>query len=57
MKINPYWQLEQYGSAVTIDARILKGIFVVLCMITLGTNWMIPVFVNKIKDIKIRYGG
>ena len=54
-KINPYWKLEQYGSAVTIDGRILRSLFVLICMLTIGTNWLIPLFVNKIDDIKIRY--
>ena len=57
MRINPYWQLETYGSAFVIDSKLLKVFFIVACFFTIGTNWLIPIFVNKIRDVKIRYGG
>ncbi len=56
MRINPYWQLETYGSAITINSGLIKALFVFACMVTIGTNWLIPIFINKINDIKIRYG-
>ena len=48
-------QLKTYGIAFTINAGWLKILFVSFCFLTIGTNWLIPIFVNKIKDIKVRY--
>jgi len=44
-----------YGKAIIISSKLLKMLFVMACFITIGTNWLIPIFVNKIQDIKIRY--
>jgi len=49
------YHLNTYGDAIIINSRLLKTAFVVGCCLTLGTNWLIPIFVNKIKDIKVRY--
>jgi len=51
------YHLPTYGNAIIVDSRLLKVTFITACILTLGTNWLIPIFVNKIKDIKIRYGG
>lgn len=55
MRINPYWQLETYGSAFIIDAKWIKIFLVLICFITIGTNWLIPIILKKVKDIKIRH--
>lgn len=55
MKLNPYWQLETYGSAFTIEAKWIKIALVIVCMITVGTNWLIPFILKKVKDIRIRH--
>ena len=47
--------LETYGQAMTIKAKYIKIVLCIICLITFGTNWLIPIIINKIKDIKIRY--
>jgi len=49
------YHLNTYGDAIIINSKLLKTAFVVGCFCTLGTNWLIPIFINKIKDIKVRY--
>ena len=55
-----YWNthVESYGTAVRIKKGIIQLAIVMLCLITFGTNWLIP-FVKHIikKDLVIRYNG
>jgi len=51
-----YWNLNTYGKAVKIKKNYLKGFLTFLCIVTPGTNWMIPFFSKIIKnDILLRY--
>lgn len=51
-----YWNERAYGNAVRVPARALQAAFVVGCIITPFTNWMIP-FSQKIikKGLVVRY--
>ena len=55
IKLNPYYTLETYGNAITIDAKWIKIALVIICMITIGTNWLIPLILKTVKDLKIRH--
>lgn len=44
-----------YGKVIKIQSKYIKLLFVVLCVVTPCTNWLIPIFYNKIKDIVVRY--
>lgn len=50
-----YWNSKSYGDAFIISKKFLQALFVFLCVITPGTNWLIPFFVSKIKPIIWRY--
>ncbi|MGM5487794.1 MAG: hypothetical protein ACQESG_02505 [Nanobdellota archaeon] len=51
-----YWNTQSYGSAVRVPKHLLRGVLSLLCLITPGTNWLLP-FVFKIRqDLVIRYG-
>ena len=52
-----YWSQMAYGKAITIRRAWVLGTFILLCMVTPATNWMIPIFSRKVKGITIRYGG
>jgi len=43
-----------YGKGVYIRAIYLRSIFITLCMITVGTNWLIPL-AKKIKGRWVRW--
>jgi hypothetical protein len=46
-----------YGSAVKISRTKLIGAFIILCIVTPFTNWMIPIAPKLIKKgITVRYG-
>ncbi|NCC71422.1 hypothetical protein EOM09_07635 [bacterium] len=49
-----YWNNMSYGRTITLNSIYLKSLFIFLCVVTPFTNWMIPIFVSKIKDIKLR---
>lgn len=51
-----YWNSRTYGSAITINRNICRGILILFLVLTPCTNWLIP-FVQKIikQDVKIRY--
>ena len=55
MKLNPYYTLETYGNAFTIEAKWIKIALIIICMITIGTNWLIPIILKKVKNFKIRH--
>ena len=44
-----YWNQNSYGSAIRIRRKVLIGIATVLCIITPGTNWLIPFAFKHIK--------
>jgi len=50
-----YWNQNKYGSAIKIQKKYLKAVFVFLCVTTPGTNWLIPFIVGRIKDVIVRY--
>ena len=56
MKYNEmvYWNQNKYGNALILKKKIMQSLFIIMCLCTPGTNWMI-IFANKIKDIKLRY--
>ncbi len=51
-----YWHHNSYGRATRIPAGILKKLFVLFCIVTPATNWLIP-FTNKIitQDLVFRH--
>jgi len=53
-----YWNQHSYGKAFRIKRSIIITCGIALCLLTFGTNWLIP-FLHKIikSDIVIRYGG
>jgi|GEM_PF-2734748 len=53
-----YWNNNSYGKAITIKRKKLIAAAFFLCMITPGTNWIIPFLGRMIKTgFIIRYGG
>ena len=50
-----YWNSRTYGSAIKINKRYLQALFIFLCICTPATNWLIPLVVNRFKDIVWRY--
>lgn len=50
-----YYNLETYGSAFVIEAKWIKIFAVLTCLLTFGTNWLIPILLKRIKDVKIRH--
>jgi len=51
-----FWNSRTYGSAIKIKQGTLMTIFVIGCLITPATNWIIPMVKKIIKrDIIIRY--
>ena len=49
------WNAVSYGSAIKIRKNwILLGVSII-CLITPFTNWMIPIFAVKLKDVVVRY--
>jgi hypothetical protein len=44
-----------YGKCFRISKNKALVIGVTMCVITPGTNWLIPILVCKVKDINIRY--
>ena len=52
-----YWNARTYGKAFRITRTRLLALFIILCIITPATNWMIP-FAGKIikTGITLRYG-
>lgn len=53
-----FWNMRSYGKAVRVRKGLLRGLFVIGCLITPCTNWLVP-FVSKIirQDIILRYEG
>jgi len=51
-----YWNRQSYGKAIKIRRIHLIGIFILICVITPATNWMIPLSKKIIKkDLVWRY--
>ena len=51
-----YWNNNSYGKAKRIDKKFVRGLFIVLCVITPFTNWLIPFIKTIIRnDIIIRW--
>lgn len=46
-----HWQAKQdyYGKAIHISRNVLLGIIIIFCIITPGTNWIIPLAPKTIK--------
>jgi len=52
-----YWNNNSYGKAILIKRKQVITAIIFLCMITPGTNWIIPFLGKLIKTgITIRYG-
>lgn len=50
-----YWnnqRAEELGEWRIIPKRFLQAAFILICLITPGTNWAIPFIVPKIKEVK-----
>lgn len=53
-----FWNHHSYGSAVRVRKRVLKSFLVVACVLTPGTNWLLPFLLPRIKsDFVFRYEG
>lgn len=51
-----FWNSNSYGSAVKVRRSLLIGLLVFFCLVTPGTNWLIP-FSKRIvrKDLVWRF--
>jgi hypothetical protein len=51
-----YWNSKTYGKAIKIKKNYIKAALSFICLITPGTNWLIPIFLKIIKnDYYFRY--
>ena len=51
-----YWNNSSYGSAYRIKGSTIKLIASIVCLVTPGTNWIIPILYKlNIKNKVIRY--
>lgn len=37
-----HWNARTYGQAVRVRASVARTVLIVLCILTPGTNWIIP---------------
>ena len=49
------YHLDTYGSSFVIETKYSKIVLCTICLLTLGTNWLIPIICKHMKDINIRH--
>ena len=54
--LNNDFNLKSYGNALKVSRSYLRLGFIIICIVTPATNWLIP-FVKKVitKDLFVRY--
>ena len=51
-----YWNKQSYGSAKRIKRKTLISLLIILCICTVGTNFLIPIIPKIVKnDLVVRY--